>query len=108
MSDSNNRRIEHRIAGADVNPYILASVVLANVLAAEKFTPEQCPEPLSESAPSMPTRMSDALAELERGEFGDYLPNEFLHIYHACKQSELAEFESAVTPLEVEWMLHTA
>ncbi|MGF1736866.1 glutamine synthetase family protein [Photobacterium satsumensis] len=108
MSDSNNRRIEHRIAGADVNPYILASVVLANVLAAETFTPEQCPEVLSETAPSIPTRMSDALTELERGEFGNYLPTEFLHIYHACKQSELAEFESAVTPLEVEWMLHSA
>lgn len=108
MSDSSNRRIEHRIAGADVNPYVLASVVLSSVLAAPHFTPEQCPPPLSKNSASIPTRMSDALAELEQGEFGQYLSEEFIHIYSACKQSELTEFETAVTPLEVEWMLHTA
>lgn len=43
ISDGKNRRIEHRIAGADVNPYILAAVVLSAVLASDNYTQEQCP-----------------------------------------------------------------
>ncbi|MBY5991182.1 glutamine synthetase family protein [Ferrimonas balearica] len=109
VSDSHNRRIEHRIAGADVNPYLLASVLLTGLLVADRFTPEQCPIPLSEHAPALPTRMSEALDALARSEtFSDTLGADFLSLYLACKQSELAEFEQTVTALEVAWMLHSA
>lgn len=50
ISDSKNRRIEHRIAGADVNPYILAAVVLSAVLASDNYTKNQCPPSLNENA----------------------------------------------------------
>jgi len=36
------------------------------------------------------------------------LPQEFVSLYTACKDKEPREFEQAVTPLEVEWMLHSA
>ncbi|MCM0148907.1 glutamine synthetase [Photobacterium galatheae] len=109
MSDSHNRRIEHRIAGADVNPYILASVILAGLLASERFTFEQCPRQLTDNAVALPLRMPDALIKLASSELMSmYLPKPFISLYLACKQRELADFEKAVTPLEVDWMLHSA
>lgn len=108
ISDGKNRRIEHRIAGSDVNPYILAAVVLSAVLASENYLPEQCPPPVSDNAVELPTRMSDALTQLEHSELGDYLPRDFIEMYLTCKRSELAEFERIITPLEIDWMLHSA
>ncbi|MBD8511271.1 glutamine synthetase [Photobacterium sp. CAU 1568] len=109
MSDSHNRRIEHRIAGADVNPYVLASVLLAGLLASERFTFEQCPPQLADKAVELPLRMPDALIKLASSELMSmYLPQSFISLYLACKQRELADFEKAVTPLEIEWMLHSA
>lgn len=108
ISDSKNRRIEHRIAGADVNPYILAAVVLSAVLASDNYTKEQCPLPLSDEAIELPLRMSEALEQLEHSELALYISREFIDLYLACKRSELAEFERAITPLEIDWMLHSA
>ncbi|MEF1214655.1 glutamine synthetase, partial [Vibrio alginolyticus] len=108
ISDSKNRRIEHRIAGADVNPYILAAVVLSAVLASENYTKDQCPPTLSEDAIELPLRMSEALERLEHSELAQYISRDFIDLYLACKQSELAEFERAITPLEIDWMLHSA
>jgi gamma-glutamylputrescine synthase len=108
ISDGKNRRIEHRIAGADVNPYILAAVVLSAVLASDNYTQEQCPPALSENAIDLPTRMSDALTQLDNSELGTYFSQDFIDMYLACKRSELAEFERIITPLEIDWMLHSA
>lgn len=108
ISDSNNRRIEHRIAGADVNPYILAAVVLSAVLASDDYTKEQCPPSLSDDAIDLPLRMPEALDQLERSELAQNISREFIDLYLACKRSELAEFERAITPLEIDWMLHSA
>ncbi len=108
ISDSKNRRIEHRIAGADVNPYILAAVVLSAVLASENYTKDQCPKALSDDAIDLPLRMSEALDQLERSELAPYISRDFIDLYLACKRSELADFEREITPLEIEWMLHSA
>ncbi|MGR5175512.1 glutamine synthetase family protein [Vibrio mediterranei] len=108
ISDGKNRRIEHRIAGADVNPYILAAVVLSAVLASEDYSPEQCPTALNENAVDLPTRMSEALTQLENSELGKYFSQEFIDMYVTCKRSELTDFERIITPLEIDWMLHSA
>ncbi|OED84790.1 glutamine synthetase family protein [Vibrio breoganii] len=108
LSDPKNRRIEHRIAGADVNPYILAAVVLSSVLASDQYTQEQCPPALNEEAPELPRRMFEALNLLEVSELSQFISKEFIGLYLACKHSELAEFESAITTTEIDWMLHTA
>lgn len=108
ISDGKNRRIEHRIAGADVNPYLLAAVVLSAVLASEHYDPEQCPPALSKNAIDLPLRMSEALSQLENSELTQYISKDFIDLYLACKHSELAEFEQVITPLEIDWMLHSA
>ncbi|PKH01389.1 glutamine synthetase [Psychromonas sp. MB-3u-54] len=108
-SNGQNRRIEHRIAGADVNPYILTAVVISSVLASEHFSPQQCPPALDEKSMVFPLRMPEALDKLLHNEMlNEYLTPEFLKLYKVCKESELAEFEKTVTALEVDWMLYSA
>ncbi|GAL31009.1 gamma-glutamyl-putrescine synthetase [Vibrio variabilis] len=63
---------------------------------------------LSENAIDLPTRMSDALTQLDNSELGTYFSQDFIDMYLACKRSELAEFERIITPLEIDWMLHSA
>ncbi|TOL00273.1 glutamine synthetase, partial [Vibrio parahaemolyticus] len=94
--------------GADVNPYILAAVVLSAVLASDNYTKDQCPPTLSDDAVELPLRMSEALERLEHSELAQYISQDFIDLYLACKRSELAEFERAITPLEIDWMLHSA
>ncbi|MCL9781282.1 glutamine synthetase family protein [Vibrio sp. S4M6] len=108
LSDGKNRRIEHRIAGADVNPYLLVATVLNSVLTSYKYLAEQCPTPLNEQAQCLPTRMHEALAQLEAGELTEMFPHEFIKLFLACKKAELADFERFITPLEIDWMLHSA
>ncbi len=52
--------------------------------------------------------MSDALTQLEASELGAFFSQDFIDMYLACKRSELAEFERIITPLEIDWMLHSA
>ncbi|MEH6452726.1 MAG: glutamine synthetase family protein [Psychromonas sp.] len=108
-SNGQNRRIEHRIAGADVNPYILTAVVISSVLASEHFTALQCPPALDEKSNTFPLRMPEALEQLLNNELlNEYLTPEFLTLYKVCKESELAQFEKTITTLEVDWMLYSA
>ena len=78
------------------------------MLASENYSKEQCPSTLSDDAIDLPLRMSEALEQLEHSELAQYISKDFIDLYLACKRSELAEFERAITPLEIDWMLHSA
>ncbi|CAH0539665.1 glutamine synthetase family protein [Vibrio marisflavi] len=108
ISDAKNRRIEHRIAGADVNPYLLVATVLGGVLSSPNYLASQCPPSLNEPAQHLPTRMPEALTALDSSELPEQFSRDFIDLYLACKRSELADFERVVTPLEIDWMLHSA
>jgi gamma-glutamylputrescine synthase len=108
ISNAQNRRIEHRIAGADVNPYILVAIVISSLDQAENFTPESCPPELEKGAKKFPARMSEALNSLKNSSLADIFGQDFIEMYIDCKTEELQEFEAHVTSLEIDWMLHTA
>ncbi|KFC13255.1 gamma-glutamylputrescine synthetase, partial [Trabulsiella guamensis ATCC 49490] len=38
----------------------------------------------------------------------DLLGARFCHVYHACKNDELIQFERLITDTEIEWMLKNA
>ena len=98
-------RIEHRVAGADANPYLVTAAILAGMLYGieNKLQP---PEPLEGNAydqlpPSLPRYWPDALARFEQSEFiAEYFGEEFRKVYAILKQQELDEFDRQVTPLE--------
>ena len=107
-----NRRVEHRVAGADVNPYLLAALVLAGVHKGitQKIEPG---EPVSgnayrdpSEATALPTNWYEAALTFERSAFvGDYLGADFQQLFATTRRAELRAFDNQVTPLEYDWYL---
>ncbi|WP_290796513.1 glutamine synthetase family protein [Halomonas sp.] len=104
------RRIEHRVAGADANPYLLLATLLAALhhgLSA-KLDP---PPPIvgnayDQTAPSLTNSWQQALDLLEADAvLGEALGRDFLHVYLANRRAERAHALQAVSQLEYDWYL---
>ena len=105
-----SRRIEHRIAGAEANPYLVMAAVLAGVHhgLVSRLDPGAPSEGnAGETAdPDMPARLWTALDRLERSELlGDYLGDRYPKAYADIKRAEFDAFMSAVLPREYDWYL---
>ncbi|WP_053816514.1 glutamine synthetase family protein [Pseudomonas paraeruginosa] len=105
-------RLEHRVAGADANPYLLLAAVLAGVHhgLSNKVEPGAPIEGNSyeQMEPSLPNNLRDALRELDESEImAKYIDPKYIDIFVACKESELEEFEHSISDLEYNWYLHT-
>jgi glutamine synthetase len=109
---SENRRVEHRVAGADVNPYLLASLVLAGVHRGISRQIEPC-EPVSGNAyrdcpetAVLPTNWYESALTFERSAFvREYLGADFQQLFATTRRAELRAFDNQVTPLEYDWYL---
>ncbi len=114
LSDAANRRIEHRLAGADANPYLVVAWVLAGIhrglargieppppVSGNVYRPSTPggPEPLPMHWPLAITRFAASSLAAE------YLGSRFTRLFATVKQAELDAFSSYVTPLEIEWYL---
>jgi len=105
-----SKRIEHRVAGADANPYLALAAVLAGVHHGliNEATP---PEPRADNAgaeldPQMPFTWQAALDQFAQGDsLSDYLGESYSRLYKECKQTELDAFSREFTPLEYQWYL---
>ncbi|GGO74172.1 glutamine synthetase family protein [Bowmanella pacifica] len=110
--EPHSRRVEHRVAGADANPYIAMAAVLFAMYhgISNKLTP---PAPQEGNTfefdnPSLPCRLPDALALLsESVVFNQYFGADFIKVYRACKEQELLKFEQTVTLKEYDFYLNT-
>lgn len=108
-SDPAARRVENRLAGSDVNPYLAIAATLAcGYLGIEKGL--KADDPVEGSAYDIPfslhphiyasidaMRMSDAM----RKTLGD----EFVTLYCSLKETEYREFQSVITPWEREVLM---
>ncbi|MBO6553665.1 MAG: glutamine synthetase [Roseitalea sp.] len=105
-SGEENRRVEHRIAGADANPYILLCAVLQAMMdGLEKM--ETPPPPIEGNAydttvgEQLPDDMDEALQLTSAGAFCERaLGPELARIYRDLKRAEILAFWSEITPLE--------
>jgi len=107
-----NRRVEHRVAGADVNPYLLAALVLGGVHRGitQRIEPG---EPVSGNAyrdcdqtPALPTNWHESTVAFERSDFvREYLGAHFQQLFTTTRRAELRAFDNQVTPLEYDWYL---
>ena len=105
-------RIEHRVAGADANPYLMMASILAGIH--HGLTNQLQPgEPIEGNSyeqleQSLPNNLRDALRELDDSEvMNKYISPEYIDIFVACKEAELQEFETTISDLEYNWYLHT-
>ncbi|NCF62445.1 MAG: glutamine synthetase [Gammaproteobacteria bacterium] len=98
------RRIEHRIAGADANPYLSLAAILAGILLGlENNLVADPPTTAGPGKPeaTLPATWEAALATFENSDFiRDSLGADFQQAMAAIKRAEQGEFSSAVTPLE--------
>ncbi len=105
-----SRRFEHRVAGADANPYLVLAVLLAGVHhgLSEKIDPGPMWQgsACEEVDEQIPFDLPSALARL-RGSaiLGSYLGDPYVELYCATKEAELASFLDHITPREYQWYL---
>jgi glutamine synthetase len=110
MSDARNRRIEHRLAGADANPYLVVAWMLAGmhlgISAGQEPPPALSGNAYQQSGEPLPTHWATAIERFRGSRLaGEYLGRPFSQLYATVKQAELDEFNSYVSPLEVEWYM---
>jgi len=109
QSDPDNRRIENRIAGADVNPYLAIAASLASGLLGiqEGLQPGVPEQGNAYKRPfALPGNLSDALDRLERSErLRSLLGDRFVKIYTAMKRQEYQAFFEVISPWEREFLL---
>jgi glutamine synthetase len=107
-----NRRVEHRVAGADVNPYLLSALVLAGIHKGIRHRIDPG-EPVSGNpyregvaVAGMPTNWYEAALAFERSAFVmEYLGADFQQLFATTRRAELRAFDNQVTPLEYDWYL---
>jgi glutamine synthetase len=98
-------RIEHRVAGADANPYLVMSAILAgmlygieNKLAAPAAIAGNA---YDECEPSLPRYWPDALACFSTSAFiKEYMGEQFQGVFAIVKQQEIDEYDKHITTLE--------
>ena len=111
-SDSQATRIEHRVAGADSNPYLAIAALLAGILMGIEHK-LGAPTPISGNAwlednetPPLPSHMATAISQFSASQsVRDYLSEPFQAAFTAVKTQELVEFETRVTDFELETYL---
>ncbi len=109
-----SRHLEHRVAGADANPYLVAALVLAAMSRGiERGTDPGPPVEgngyAQASARELPTHWPEALERAAASEFmADALGADFLAVFLAIKRRECEKFGALVTDRDYEWYLDTA
>ena len=105
-------RIEHRVSGADANPYLAMSALLSGALHGINnlliLGPQTTGNGAEKVAPSLPLNWVDAYAMLSNSKFAkDAFGAEFLHVYIQVQQQEYNEFNRHVSRLEIDWYQRT-
>ena len=105
MSSDENRRVEHRIAGADANPYLVMSAIIQGMM--EGIEAGEAPPPpvegnaYDEDGLFLPDDMDDALQLMEKSGFVDRALGPLLgKVYRDLKRAEIVAFWGEITPLE--------
>lgn len=105
------RRLEHRVACADANPYLLLAALLAGILYGLDKAADPGPAITGRAAgyadsAKLPLTPWDALATLEKATvLPRYLPPTYLAFYAEAKRRELEKFITAPSAREYAWYL---
>lgn len=108
-SDPENRRVEHRLSGADVNPYLAIAAMLATGYLGIKNKIEPSAE-ITGSAHNLPYGLPLTIEEGFRHldacqELIDILGPRFVACFKAVKMAEYREFHKVISSWEREFLL---
>lgn len=105
-----SRRIEHRVSGADANPYLVLAAILAGIHygIVNEIDPG---EPAEGNAceimdEGIPFYLPSALKRLRNSEImREYFGDLYVDVYAETKMLEFDKFQRAISPLEYDWYL---
>jgi glutamine synthetase len=105
-----SRRIEHRVAGSDANPYLALAAVLAGAHhgVLKKLDPGDSAKGNVSREPdlALPFTIDDALARLGKAEFlPAYVGEETLALYRETKRIETERLRRMIPPVEYDYYL---
>jgi len=108
-SSNKARRFEHRLAGADANPYLVLAAILAGALYGIENKVEPPPAVSGDaydgeegaSIGALPTNWGSAIEAFQKGEILKHSMGEvFMRAFGTCKVQEMAELGRKVTDVE--------
>jgi glutamine synthetase len=109
VSESQDRRIENRLPGADANPYlaIAASLICGYIGMAERMLP---PKSISGNAynraRTLPRTLEGALDRFSHAKLvRNHLGEDFFDLFYAIKETELFAYQSVISSWEREHLL---
>ena len=112
QADQKNLRFEHRVAGADANPYLVTAAIAAGVHHGLKNKID--PGRMIEQGESVhlktriPNRWDYALDKLARSKvLPEYLGKDFVDCYVDHRRGESRQFRNQVNPLDFDWYLRS-
>ncbi len=111
VSAPENRRVEHRVAGADANPYLVTAAVLAGVHRglSQKIDPGPAiaaRADLSDAEVTLPRRWDEALQYFRASAvLPRYLGEAYCAAFAIQRQGECDDFHARVSNLDYEWYL---
>jgi len=108
--DTNSRRIEHRVAGADANPYLVLAAILAGIHygIVNEIDPG---EPAEGNAcdsmdEALPFFLPSALKRLRHSKImRDYFGDRYVDLYAETKLLEYEKFQRIISTAEYDWYL---
>lgn len=110
-----SRHVEHRVSGADANPYLAMAAVLAAMHHGIKEQLDPGPAIVGngyEQAPKdykLPNNWAAAIEAFEQSALmREYLGDRFVTQYCTVKKVEMTRFMGEVTEIDYAWYLHTS
>jgi len=110
VSSQKNRRVEHRVAGADACPYLVVAAVMAGIHYG--ITNQLDPGPMVaekqkiEYEITLPVRWSKSLDAFQAGQvLPQYFGEEYHRLFEACRREESDLFHAQVSNRDYEWYL---
>jgi glutamine synthetase len=112
IGPGDTRRIEHRMAGADANPYLALASMLAGIHhgIVNEIDPGAPHEGnagtgFDAGLPMRPRRALELMAASKTLPW--YFGEDYPKLYTACKEAEYDEFEWLISPHEYDWYLQS-
>ena len=113
VSDARNLRIEHRVAGADANPYLVVASLLAGIHhgLANQIEPGPYIEEgtvLEKEEITLATNWPKALEIFEQGTvLPKYLGEDYCKLFLAARRGECEQYNAVISNLDYEWYLRS-
>ncbi len=109
-SSQKNKRVEHRVSGADANPYLAVAAVMAGIHHGIK---NKCdPGPMTrekeeiEYKTTLPIRWPHALDVFAAGKIlPEYFGKEYHRVFAVCRREEADKFHSEISNKDYQWYL---